>query len=217
MKIQNVQNERESADCRSWIIYSTSNMHHAAQIKVDQIFSTLNYFFYPELEWSTYGYRPPEGKEILGAWRHPKLKSFAFLLNDITIKKNKENCNFLIHVAGENFEIKRINDKITKLKSELALEDAKSLNSLNIDKKIDKVRKSKSPKIIIGIIAVLTNAYVFIVQKGYNPNFVNEEWEVIYNYFLIFVHFFALICVTSLIFFAFYYMIKYLILLSKEL
>jgi hypothetical protein len=90
--MQPISDYYNDGHCASWIFYgSDKNSIIKTQKEVDHIFH--DYSFYPEIEWGTYGYRAPEGHQVLGAWRHPETRAFAFLLDNpsmVTIREYEQ-------------------------------------------------------------------------------------------------------------------------------
>ena len=102
----------------SWSIYSSSKSNIYKIIKdVDEIFS--DYSFYPEIDWNKYGYRPPDGYQIYGAWRHPDSKVFVFLLDNPYMVTYETNTQLILYVAGEEVEINYFENKLEILKANI--------------------------------------------------------------------------------------------------
>ena len=102
---------------KSWVIYASSaDDTRRIQRVVDTIFS--DYSYYMEIEWSQYGFSPPQNHNVLGAWRKDK-SVFVFLLtlNDIS--------ELLLYVAGDAGEIALVEHNIADLKKIIKAEDKK--------------------------------------------------------------------------------------------
>jgi hypothetical protein len=103
MNDQNEQALQPQENTRYWVIYIGQESAPKIQKAVDMMFS--EYSFYPEIDWKKYGYLPPEGYQVMGAWRHPQTKAFGFLLDNPKIKALGKIPQFLISAAGEIEEL----------------------------------------------------------------------------------------------------------------
>ena len=205
--------------CRSWVIYGSSEKCVSKiQREVDNIFSA--YSFYPEVDWGQYGYGPPEGYQILGAWRHPKTKAFAFLLDNPNIITIEPTIQLLLYVAGEMVEISMLERKIEILKTNFALEEEKVRVDSYARERIDRVHKSKSLAILTGALGIFTaiiNGFSLYLRKLPPPELNSQIMINTYNVVLALVHFSALFLLLLVIAICAAFLVKYGVILIRRL
>lgn len=205
---------------RSWNIHSSSEKDiFKINMEVDnKVFQ--GYSFYPEIEWGVYGYRPPEGYEIMGAWRHPKSKTFAFLIDNPKFKTVGSAINLLLYVTGDTSEILRLKDKIERLKTFVALEEEKVRGTTDAMEKLDRVHKSKSIAIITSIFGIFTaviNVLSIYLRRLPEPEFGNDLLIDIYGFILVLIHFSATLLFLIFIIICIAFLLKYSFILFRRL
>lgn len=203
---------------RSWVIYGSSKREISKiQRGVDSILS--GYSFYPEVDWGQYGYRPPDGHQIMGAWRHPETKAFAFLLDNPNIRAVEPSIQLLLQIAGENVEISQLEPKIEALKTELHIEEQKDRVDTYLGERLDRIRKSKSLAPLTGVLCLFTaiiNAFSLYLRKLPPPELGWQEFIEIYRVFLGVIHLGALLLLLLVIAIVAGFLIKYGMLLIRR-
>lgn len=217
-KAQEIQLEEK---CRSWVIYGSSEKGLSnIQRDVDKIFS--GYSFYPEIDWGQYGYRPPEGYQVLGAWRHPKTRIFAFLLDNPPMKTSAPTIQLLLYVAGTTVEISILESKIEVLKANFELEDKKDRVDSSVGERLDRIYKykSKSLAVLLGVLGIFTaiiNGLSLYLRKLAPPELGSQKLILAYNGLLVLVHFVAVLLLLLVIVICAVFVIKYGVLLIRRL
>lgn len=199
--------------CRSWVIYGPSeDKVSKIQKEIDNMFS--DYSFYPEVDWGEYGYRPPEGHQVLGAWRHPR-KAFVFLLENPNIKTIKPSIPLLLYVAGETGEISMLEPKIEALKSKLDVEEQKY--RVNMDGWRLKRFSIKSLTVLVGVFAAAVHGLSFYLRRLPSPELGSEKLVSIYKVLFALVHYGALFLLLLVFVIIAVLIVKYGIIIVRRL
>jgi hypothetical protein len=207
---------------RSWVIYSSSRYEVSKiQKEVDKVFAAP-YTFYPEIEWSLYGYRPPENYQVLGAWRNPnpRNKVFAFLLDNPRMLSAGPTYQLLLHIVGAADEIKMVEPKIEVLKEQYELEVKKESDDVSIKDRLDQLGTSKSLKVLSAILAIITaiiNAFSLYLRQLPPPDLSESTLLEAYKVLLAIVNFSALVLLLIVIILATIFAIKYGVLLIRKI
>lgn len=202
---------------RSWAIFVPKKDISKIQKETDKVFS--GYSFYPEFDWKKYGYSPPDGHQVLGAWRHSQTKVFAFLLDNPQIESWGSNAHLLLYTAGSMVEISKLEPKIEALKSKVALTETKDRTLIQDEKRLKGI--SKKPLIILmailgtfgGIITYLSD----YLRKIPPPKFGNEATAKFYNILMELLHLSALVLLLIVAIICIAFLLKYGYLLIKRL
>lgn len=204
-------NSHHDGPCSSWIFYGSEKRDVIKiQKEVDEIFS--DYSFYPEIEWGKYGYRAPEGHKVLGAWRHPQTRAFAFLLDNPSMVTIKPNIQLLLYITGDETEISKLKYKCDLLKNMFTDIRKKDERISNIATRLDGIQKSKSLGVIMTVLSLFTvfvNAFSLYLRKLPAPNMHSEEISIIYAYFVVSVHIGSLALLLIIICFLAIFLFKY--------
>lgn len=204
-------NNHNDEPCASWIFYgSDKNSIYKIQKEVDQIFS--DYSFYPEIEWGKYGYRAPEGHQVLGAWRQPQTRAFAFLLDNPGMVIIKPNTQILLYITGDETEILKLKHKCELLKNRFADNFKEDEKVSDISARLERIQKSKHLGVIMTILSLFTafiNAFSLYLRKLPAPKMTSEELSIIYNNFVVFVHIGSLALLLIVICFLALFLFKY--------
>jgi hypothetical protein len=208
----------ENNQVYSWVIYGSSEKDMPQILReVDNIFS--DYSFYPEIDWLFYGYKPPLGYEVLGAWRHPEKLSFAFLLDNPRMVK-KPNLQLIIYINSDRAEINELETKFYRLKSRFSLKEKQENQSIYISQRISSFQKFKYSGILLSILAIFTaivNAFSLYLRKL--PYYqIDIKWmSDCYHIFLWLFHIIAMLFLINFVIFCVSFLIKYGILLIRRL
>jgi len=204
-------NNHSDGLCSSWIFYGSEKGDVIKiQKEVDHIFS--DYSFYPEIEWGKYGYRAPEGHQVLGAWRHPQTRAFAFLLDNPSMVTIKPSTQTLLYITGDETEISKLRQKCDLLKSRFADIRKKDETISGIATRLDRIQKSKPLGVIMTVLALFTafvNGFSLYLRKLPAPNMRSEELSIIYGYFVVSVHIGSLALLLIIICFLAIFLFKY--------
>ncbi len=202
-------NNSNDEQCASWIFYgSDKNSIIKLQKEIDQIF--IDYSFYPEIEWGKYGYRAPEGHQVLGAWRHPQTRAFAFLLDNPSMMNIKPNAQLLLYIIGDEDEISKLKKKCDLLKNTYAIIAKDDEKTTNITTRLERIRTSKHLGLIVTVLTIFTaliNAFSLYLRKLPAPKMNSEELTNIYDYLVVAIHLASLallllvICFLAVFFF----------------
>lgn len=204
---------------RSWILYGLSDKDTIkAQKEVDKVFSS--YSFYPEVEWNDFKIFPPEGHQVLGAWRHVQAKGFAFLVDNPKMSKGKRENQLLIYIIGEVSEFSIIEPQLMVLKELFGLEEEIAKSDKNFEQRLDKIQKSKSLTVmtsILGIYTAIINAFALYLRQLTPPTSWSAALVNILNLFIILIHVSALILLFLFIIIMGAYLVKYGMILLKRM
>lgn len=188
--MQPTLDNHNDGQCASWIFYgSDKNSIIKTQKEVDHIFS--DYSFYPEIEWGTYGYRAPEGHQVLGAWRHPQTRAFAFLLDNPSMVTINPCTQILLYIIGDESEISKLKIKFELLKNTFAGIAKDDENTTNISSRLERIRTSKHLGVIITILTIFTaliNAFSLYLRKLPAPKIQSEVLSSIFDYVVFLIH-----------------------------
>jgi len=157
----------------SWILWCSSAPDDQASVyeEVDKIFSR-GFSFYPELEWKT-RYPPPDGHEILGAWRDQSNQAFAFLLDNPGMRPPPGTVPLLLHCAGAKTVIDLFLPEITVLKDQLNQKNGRQKESKRLQGRLKQADTSKSLKhlmALMGPITAIINALALYLRRLPTPS-----------------------------------------------
>jgi len=159
--------------------------------KIDKILT--HYSFYHERDWANFNCLPLEGHEPYGAWRDNTGTNFIFLLDNPKFDRGKKS--LLLHVTGQEGEIKALDSKIRSLKLDALSEVEKDRVSERSIQRFDTAVKSKYFVLLTSIITVLTavfNLFSWYLRKIPSPKFEDQHLTKIYNIGVAIIHFIAL-------------------------
>ncbi len=218
MSISNQQPTSPNDLCKSWVIYGSSKAEiPKIQRALDHLFG--GYSFYPEVDWIQYGYRPPERHQVLGAWRHPKTRLFAFLLDNPKMTTIKPAIQLLIYIAGETAEISTLEPKLAALKNTFTLEDKRVKADAVMEERLERVNESKHFAVLTGVLTILTaiiNGFSLYLRQLPSPQLGNSVLVGVYGIVLVMVHFAALFLLILVAVIVAAFLIKYGILLIRS-
>lgn len=207
------------ASTRSWVLWSTSpsetSLIHQA---VDRIFTGFS--FYPEVEWKRYGYFPPEGHEVLGAWRHPEGIAFVFLMDNPGMVSPNREAQLFLSFAGEKAEMVRFISQVRRLKRGLARKSGRREDEKRLRARLQRARTSRSLKSLMTLMAPTTaaiNGLALYLHKIAMPS-VGDRWLLeTYGLVLPLVYLAALLLLLAFTVLCVAYICKYGFLLLRRL
>jgi len=204
---------------RSWIVYATSRDDVSRiQREVDKTLD--DYSFYPEVDWVRFGYRPPEGYQVLGAWRHPHTKLFVFLLDNPRMMTVEPTVQLLLYVSGEAVEVGLLEPKLIGLKAAHAVDEKRGRTETRIGERLDRMNETKHLAMLTSIIGVFTaiiNGFALYLQQLPPPQLGSVALNSIYQIGFAVFHFFALGLLLLFLLTLAIYIVKYAILLLRRL
>jgi hypothetical protein len=172
---------------KSWILLCSTSADDQASVheRVDRIFSN-GFSFYPELEWKT-RYPPPQGHEILGAWRDEQNRAFAFLLDNPGMKPPPATVPLLLHCAGTKTVLDVFLPGVETLKNELKEKSERQQSSKKIRGSLKQADASKLLRHLMGLIGPITgitNAFAVYLRKLPTPSIDVFWFARVYNFLL---------------------------------
>jgi len=194
----------------------TEEQRRSAKLALDEVF--VAYSFYPEIEWAQYGYRPPEGFEIYGAWRHPTSIIFCFLLSDLHFEKDNPRSDFMLYAAGAPDEISRISSDVKTLKGRLVQETNEPEVEIYFQRKLKRIQSLSPLKVAIGLLALftpITKAISNYLTKFPMPDFESKTVITLYRTILAVVHFMPLLLFTLIVVMVIILILKYISMTRK--
>lgn len=203
----------------SWALWPHESERDARiEVTIDRALD--GYLFYPESEWSKYGYRPPENFPLIGAWRNPVGSVFIFLLDQTPRDSNDNLRQFLLYVAGNKTHVNSVGTKITGLKKVLARTERKKLQGKNAGLRLEGEKKAQSIERLIkliGLFAIIINALSLYLRKLPPPTFPSKLLNDIYQLVMSMVHFSALLLLLLIIVISLFYAFHYGLLLLRRI
>jgi len=129
----------------SWILWTSTSQEDSASIHedVDKIFSN-GFSFYPEKEWRAAGFPPPEGHEVLGAWRDPLFRGFVYLLDNPGMKAPPGTVPHLLTYDGARVPLASFIPQIEHLKKALSLNNARKKSDRRLQTRLRQANVSAS-------------------------------------------------------------------------
>jgi hypothetical protein len=171
----------------SWILWCSSSPDDQASVheEVDKIFSR-GFSFYPELEWRT-RYPPPQGHEILGAWRDELNRAFAFLLDNPGMRPPPGTVPLLLHCAGAKVVLDNFLPDIKVLKDDLTEKNGRQKLGKRLQGRLKQADTSKSLRRLMGLMGPITaiiNGLALYLRKLPAPTIEVAWFSRLYNLLL---------------------------------
>lgn len=188
------------------------------EVTIDQAFK--GYLFYPEPEWTRFGYRPPENFPLIGAWRDTVGKVFIFLLDRTPKRQINTPRQLLLYVAGDKAEVNSVERRITSLKTLLAKAERKELRGRDAAIRLEAEENTQSIERLmklIGLFTVIVNGLSIYLRKLPPPPFPSETFSYSYQLLLSVVHFSALLLMLLTIIISLFYAFQYGLLLMRRM
>jgi hypothetical protein len=193
----------------SWILLCSSDEQASVHQEIDRIFS-VGFSFYPELEWKA-RYPPPQGHDILGAWRDSLNRAFAFLLSNPGMKPLPGTVPLLLHCAGTQSILASYLPQIHQLKDDLLVKNGRRKTGKVLQGRLKELDSSKSIKRLMGFMGPITaviNALALYLRRLPAP-VIEAEWlSKFYNLLLPSVYIGALLLLLLFILLCLLYIAK---------
>jgi hypothetical protein len=195
----------------SAILVASEKEINEIEKEIDKIF--YDYSFYPEEEWVVYDCKPPDGYQVLGAWRHPFITSYAFLLNNSGREKIFSNIQLIICIKADKKHIHTIISRLHKLKFKYSFKD------IFLDERIDRIHKLKAPAFMISLLGAFTaiiNAFSLYIMKIPEPMINNTILKNIYNSLISIFHVLAILFLINFCLICIFFLTKYGLLIVRK-
>jgi len=205
----------------SWILWSSPLQDDSASIheEVDKIFSHA-FSFYPEQEWKASGYPPPQGRNILGAWRDPQYRGFVFLMDNPGMTAPAGTSSLLLTYAGARVHLTPFLPCIENLKKELLRKNGRRKNNLRLRARLKQADTSKSLRqlmALMGPITAVINGLALYLHR-LTPPVIEVAWLArMYNALMPSVYIAALLLLLVFTVLCILYICKYGTLLLRKL
>ena len=178
------------------------------------------YSFYPETDWKRYGFFPPDGHRVLGAWRHPDSLSFAFLLDNPLMQNASVYSQFLVYIIGVDSEIVAVDRKISSIKKTLKKEAHKTAQAIGAASRLDQMSSKRSIAMFTGVLTFVTalvNAYSYYLRTLSPPDLSSPTLQTLYSVLLGTVHFVSLSLLITVALVCGLFLLKYGFILFRRL
>ena len=205
----------------SWILWASSTPEDRASLheEVDRIFST-GFSFYPEKEWRAAGFPPPDGHEVLGAWREPGFRGFAFLLDNPGMKAPPGTVSHLLTYDGDSAPLAPFVPGINRLKKTLSLDAARKKHNKHLSMRLKEANTSASFKkllVLMGSITAIINLLALYLRKLPPPVITITSLSAAYNILLPLIYISALVLLLMFAIIFLLFTFKYAMLLIRKL
>jgi hypothetical protein len=188
------------------------------QNAVDRVLT--GYQFYPEVEWCIRGYRPPEGHEVFGGWRHPQNAVFVFLLDNPHVIAAPTTKHFLIHAAGLTSAIQVVDGSVRRLKKEFEVSsraDSSEAGRIKRLKDAETLTSARRLMVLLALFGGLINLLTRYLKDVQVPKSLSANQVTLYFDFVYLVHAASLVLLLTIMAIALVYALKYGLLLIRQL
>jgi hypothetical protein len=205
----------------SWILWTSTSQEESAAIHedVDRIFSN-GFSFYPEKEWRATGFPPPQGHNVLGAWRDPSFRGFVYLLDNPGMKAPPGTIPHLLTYDGARPQVDRFIPQIDHLKKRLSLNNARKKNDKRLRTRLKEADISASFRkliLLMGSVTAIINALALYLRKLPTPSIQIPWLASFYNVLVPAVYISALLLLLLFAIIIFLFSTKYAMLLIRRL
>jgi hypothetical protein len=205
----------------SWILWTSSSLEDSASIHedVDRIFSQ-GFSFYPEKEWKATGFPPPDGHQVLGAWRDPAFRGFAFLLDNPGMKAPPGTVPHLLTYDGAAAPLAPFISHINRLKEKLSVNSARKKNEKQLRTRLKQADTSPSFRrllALMGSITAIINGLALYLRKLPPPVMATRWLAGLYNILLSLTYISALLLLLLFAIIFLLFISKYAVLALRKL
>jgi len=175
--------------------------------------------FYPESEWTAYGYRPPEGAIVHGAWRTAAADAFAFFVRS-ELQQGSQGPHALLYVTAPEHLLSTLDQKIKQLKANVQSAEEKKQREARIQSRTKASGKANPTSNLIKLISIFTvivNGLSLYLRKLPVPNIPVASLSMFYSVLLAIVHISALLLLLFLIVLSIAYVVRYGAIIIKSI
>lgn len=175
--------------------------------------------YYPEEEWATFNYRPPEHSDLLGAWRGSTGEVFVFLLADRKRSAVPDAPDYRVLITGRSDMVRGIGRQVVSHKGTLERVQRREFATKKADENFAEEINTKSLQkfsAIVAVFAVIVNAFSLYLRSLPIPELQNDVLQSVYRWLIAAVHFGALALLLLIIALAFAYLLKFGLLLVRR-
>jgi len=176
--------------------------------------------YYTEFEWGQYGYEPPEGHDVVSAWRHQDTEVYITLLLPSKKVGSKAIKKLVLTIVGIEKNIDKYKKLFALLKRKYSNKRSKEVTQTETSNRLDRISKSKHykyPVAIVSVITVITNAFSLYLRKIPPPSFSNQNIATAYNITSECFNFLSVLALSLLMLLCISVIIRYGILWYKSL
>jgi hypothetical protein len=199
----------------SYAVWSSSDTAESSFAR--QLDSVLDGFvYYPDEEWATFEYRPPEDADLLGAWRNREGSAFVFLLSGSVEPKKSLSPTYRVLITGATSAVRQIGEKVAAQKSTRERIEKKEIAERVAGDYFTAELNSRSIErfsAIVAIFTVIVNAFSLYLRALPEPKIQDARFLIAYQWLLACVHVGALLLLLVAIGLAIAYLLKFGILL----
>jgi len=201
-----------------WAIWPNTNPGSLSLSR--SIDATLKGFhYYPEPEWSHFGYRPPETLPLMAAWRDSSGQVFVFLLCKDKGKTADSPKLAYLYITGEKKFVANVGQKIIQLKELITKAEQRSLLATDAKQRleVDKTYKLTTKFLaFISLITAVVNAISLGLRKLPTPEFASENLQTFYVTLASMLHITSLLALLIVSVLIIFYLIRYAFLIQKR-
>jgi len=167
------------------LYYESPAQLSAIEQMIDASLSNVYGFsYYTEFEWGQYGYEPPEGHDVVCAWRHLDTEVYITLLSPSKKVGQKVAKKLVLTIVGIDENIAKYKKLLTELKKKYSNKRSREIDQTETSNRLDRISKSKHykyPVAIVSLITVVTNAFSLYLRKIPPPSFDNSIIASVYK------------------------------------
>lgn len=201
-----------------WALWpSTNSSGLPLSRSIDAVLKGFHY--YPEPEWSHYGYRPPETLPLMSAWRDSAGQVFIFLLCKDKGRTVDSPKLAYLYITGEKKLVANAGQKINQLKESIAKAEQQTLMASDAKQRLEVEKTYKLTTKLLGVITLITafiNATSFGFRKLPVPEFEFEILRKIYITLTSMLHITSLLTLLIVAVLIIFYLIRYSFLLQRR-
>ncbi len=210
--------ERHKPSTASWALWPKPG-EGSAEVRRHLDRLLCGFLFYPEIEWRAFGYRPPDTRPLLSAWRDAKGQVFAFLLGGPAAHLDQPQQELLLYVAGTDQGVRRVEETVAALKAEVTRADKRELAVRSASRRLDAQESARSLSRLlqlVGIFTVVTNAFSLYLRRLPTPSMPNPTLVRTYEFLVSAIHISALGLLLLVILISIGFVLRYGALLLKR-
>ncbi len=189
--IQPSHYEPNSSNSFCWQILATDQSDFdRLRRDIDVLFDRFSY--HPEVEWLEFGYAPPQGYEVLDAWKDPDTITSVFLLRRPTQRKEIKQFQLILCAVGQPSMLHSIDKKVNTLKKGHSRRIVKTSETLGAVLRLDQMNHTRSIAFFSGYIAFVTalvNAFSHYLRTLNPPSFDSTTLQYLYIALLDLIYF----------------------------